>query len=56
MNKSDIIHEVARRGNFTIGDATIFLNVLIEIFEDAVYEKIPIDIRGWFSRKNVMVY
>jgi nucleoid DNA-binding protein len=44
--KHDFIEEVARRAKFTQGDVRIILNVIIDIFEEAVRDRKGIFVYG----------
>jgi len=39
INKDILVRKIAKRGQFTLGDSRIFLNVLIGILEDTVLNK-----------------
>ena len=48
MNKKGFVREVAKRAGFTIGDVSIILQTMIEVFEDVMFSGAILNIGGWF--------
>ena len=49
LTKTQLIREIAERGDFTLGDSRIFVNLLTEILEEAVLKKREVSIDSLFS-------
>ena len=48
MNKKGFVREVAKRAGFTIGDVSIILQTMIEVFEEVMFSGAILNIGGWF--------
>ena len=46
MDKDALIREIARRADFNLSDSLLFINTLIDVFEDAIKEKREFNVRG----------
>jgi len=47
MNKDEVIRLIAKETNFTIKDVRIIINAFVQIFEEAVLNRVEIKISGF---------
>ena len=52
MNKTDLIHEVEKRGHLTHKQAEVIVNICFESLIKGLYEDKRIEIRGFGSFEN----
>lgn len=46
IDKDTLVREISERADFNLGDSRLFVDALIEVFEDAVEKKREFNIRG----------
>lgn len=47
MNKDELIWELANRCGYTFKDSELFFNTLVEIFRDAIKNRVKLAVRGF---------
>ena len=47
IKKDALLRLISKKTNFTLKDTGVFLDGLIEVFEDCSKSLSPIDVRGW---------
>ena len=48
-NKDDLVREIAQKGDFNLSDSKLFVDILIEIFEESVAERRNFNVKGLLS-------
>ena len=54
-NKEWFVREVAKRAQFTIGDVSLILKTMIEVFEEVMLSGEILNIGGWFRAYPTVV-